>query len=311
MRDYGELDNGLYVPPLRTDKQSQMVRMVSSPMMQYLTMATFSEWAWGEGNWETTWNLPVYSQLAMIQKVTMTGIDLIKQCNDLQRSKGWALTSMLARSINLARMSCLALGTGSFSDTFSSYRMLLDRLITLKYLEANDQYEEFEKFSYADLYQRINSRLNDDELRESYTSSEIKQYREMMTQMEVKMTETTTCAHHWVIEPGRGAISAGVCKLCGARNDFANSDRVLDGDAGTGRQPVGLTVLQRGRYTQRLRIRVSMAQRVSYRRSAEEAGVGRWPGAVGRWKRPHRGAWDRRSRSDHPPAATPTRWRSR
>ena len=87
-------------------------------------------------------------------------------------------------------------------------------------------------------------------------------------------TDTTTCAHHWVIEPARGAISAGVCKLCGARNDFANSDRALDGDAGAGRQPVGLAVLQRGRYTQRLRIRVSMAQRVSYRRSAEEAGVG-------------------------------------
>ena len=200
MRDYEELDNGLYVPPLRTDKQSQMVRMVSSPMMQYLTMATFSEWAWGEGNWETTWNLPVYSQLAMIQKVTMTGIDLIKQCNDLQRSKGWALTSMLARSINLARMSCLALATGSFSDTFSSDRMLLDRLITLKYLEANDQYEEFEKFSYADLYQRINSRLNDGELRESYTSSEIKQYREMIALIRTKFFQDShprKPQHYW------------------------------------------------------------------------------------------------------------------
>ncbi len=88
-------------------------------------------------------------------------------------------------------------------------------------------------------------------------------------------TDATTCAHHWVIEPARGARSAGVCKLCGAaRDDFANSDRALDGDAGAGRQPMGLTVLQRGRYTQRLRIRVSMAQRVSYRRSSEEAGVG-------------------------------------
>ena len=88
-------------------------------------------------------------------------------------------------------------------------------------------------------------------------------------------TDATTCAHHWVIEPARGSRSAGVCKLCGAaRDDFANSDRALDGDAGTGRQPMGLTVLQRGRYTQRLRIRVSMAQRVPYRRSAEEAGVG-------------------------------------
>ena len=87
-------------------------------------------------------------------------------------------------------------------------------------------------------------------------------------------TDATTCARHWVIEPARGARSAGVCKLCGAAKAFANSDRALDGDAGAGRQPVGLAVLQRGRYPQRLRIRVSMAQRVSYRRSAEEAGVG-------------------------------------
>ncbi len=77
MRDYEELGSGLYVPSLRIDIQAQMERMVSSPMMQYLTMATFSEWASGEGNWETTWNLPVYSQLAMIQDVTITGIDLI------------------------------------------------------------------------------------------------------------------------------------------------------------------------------------------------------------------------------------------
>ena len=180
MRDYEELDSGLYVPPLRIDIQAQMERMVSSPMMQYLTMATFSEWASGEGNWETIWNLPVYSQLAMVQDVTITGIDLIVQCNDLQQSKGWAMTSMMARGVSLARMSWLALATGSLSDAFSSYRMLLDRLITLRYLKNNNQYEAFAKFSYADLYHRINSRLNDGELRESYTSGEIKQYKEMM-----------------------------------------------------------------------------------------------------------------------------------
>ena len=142
--------------------------------------ATLNEWAWGEGNWETTWELPIYSQLAMVQEVTNVGIDLIKQRNDLQQSKGWALTSIMARGISLARMSCLALATGSFSDTFSSYRMLLDRLITLRYLEQNDQYEEFAKFSYAELYYRINSRLNDGELRESYTSGEIEHYREWL-----------------------------------------------------------------------------------------------------------------------------------
>ncbi len=136
MRDFEEMASGLYVPSLRTDVQARMEKVVRSPMMEYLIVATLNEWVWGEGNWETTWYLPVYSQLAMIQEVTIAGIDLIRECNDLPESKGWALTSMMVRGISLARISCLALATGSFSDTFSSFRMLLDRLITLKYLET-------------------------------------------------------------------------------------------------------------------------------------------------------------------------------
>ena len=97
-----------------------------------------------------------------------------------------------------------------------------------------------------------------------------------MTQMEMKMTETTTCAHHWVIEPARGARSAGVCKLCGAaRNDFANSDRSQA--AGPGPQPPELGDRRRGRYTERVLLSVSTAQRISYRRTAEDAGVGLTP----------------------------------
>ena len=180
MHDYEQLDSGLYVPPLRADVKTEMNGMINSPMMQYLTMSIFSGWAWDEGNWETLWNLPVYSQLAMIQEVTMTGVDLIKERKDLEQSKGWAVISMMARGITLARMSCVAMATGSISDAFSIYRMLLDRLITLKYLDENDQYEAFANFSYADLYHTLNSRLNDSELKESYASGEIKAYKDMM-----------------------------------------------------------------------------------------------------------------------------------
>ena len=97
-----------------------------------------------------------------------------------------------------------------------------------------------------------------------------------MTQMEMKMTETTTCAHHWVIKPARGARSAGVCKLCGAaRNDFANSDRSQA--AVPGPQPPELGGRRRGRYTERVLLSVSTAQRISYRRAAEDAGVSLMP----------------------------------
>ena len=163
-------------------------------------VSTLSEWALDEGNWEAIWYLPIYSQLAMIQEVTITGIDLIQKCNDLPQSKGWALTSMMARGISLARISCLALATGSFSDTFSIFRMLLDRLITLKHLESNDQYEEFAKFSYAGLYHRINSRLNDSELRESYTSDDIKGYKDMMALIRGKFFQNSPprkAQHYW------------------------------------------------------------------------------------------------------------------
>lgn len=31
------------------------------------------------------------------------------------------------------------------------------------------------------------------------------------------------CSHHWVIDSPNGPTSNGVCKLCGARQDFVNS----------------------------------------------------------------------------------------
>lgn len=33
---------------------------------------------------------------------------------------------------------------------------------------------------------------------------------------------TTTCPHHWIIEPATGPTSLGVCKLCGAEKEFSN-----------------------------------------------------------------------------------------
>ncbi len=31
-----------------------------------------------------------------------------------------------------------------------------------------------------------------------------------------------TCVHHWVIEPPKGPVSRGVCKKCGAEQEFPN-----------------------------------------------------------------------------------------
>ena len=41
------------------------------------------------------------------------------------------------------------------------------------------------------------------------------------------------CVHHWVIDSPAGSISAGFCKVCGARRMFANyvSDFIYEGDS--------------------------------------------------------------------------------
>ncbi len=32
----------------------------------------------------------------------------------------------------------------------------------------------------------------------------------------------SSCVHYWIIEPPEGATSTGVCKLCGAKEEFLN-----------------------------------------------------------------------------------------
>ena len=40
--------------------------------------------------------------------------------------------------------------------------------------------------------------------------------------LEKPFTEST-CYHHWIIEAPVGLTSKGVCKICGAEKEFANS----------------------------------------------------------------------------------------
>lgn len=35
------------------------------------------------------------------------------------------------------------------------------------------------------------------------------------------------CTHHWLIEEANGPVSGGVCKRCGARRGFANSEDAI------------------------------------------------------------------------------------
>ena len=154
--------------------------MVESPMMEYLMLNVFNAWAVNEGNHRTAWNSPVYAQLALVQETTMRGIDLIQQADYVSQSKGWAVTSMLARGVSLTRLSCLSLAMGSFSDAFSNYRMLFERELILRYLEANNEYEDFAKAFYADIYHRAGKGIDDEQLRKGYTSSDLDNSKKTM-----------------------------------------------------------------------------------------------------------------------------------
>jgi hypothetical protein len=41
------------------------------------------------------------------------------------------------------------------------------------------------------------------------------------------------CRHHWIIDTPQGAMSKGVCKICGAEREFPNSaqDYLWDGES--------------------------------------------------------------------------------
>ena len=180
MEKHEQLDSGLYVPALSSGVEAQIKEMVESPMMQYLILNVFNAWAVNEGNYRNAWSSPVYAQLALIQETIMQGIDLIKKADGVPQSKRWAVTSMLARGVSLARLSCLSLDVGSFSDALSNYRMLLEREMTLKYLEANNQYEAFAQAFYAEVYQRASKGINDYDLRKSCSHEDLEKSKDLM-----------------------------------------------------------------------------------------------------------------------------------
>ena len=200
MNRYEQSTSGLFVPSVSQEIDDQMDEMVKSPMMQFLIRSIFNAWTVNDQNYMIAWNSPVYVQLSTVQGITMQGIDLIKEANNLPQSKGWAITSMLARAINIARLACLSLALGSLSDAFSNYRLLLEREMTLVYLDAKNEYDAFAKAFYAEIYQRGNKGLNDAELRANYTAEELKNSKDMMELIRTKFFDNKppkAPGHYW------------------------------------------------------------------------------------------------------------------
>ena len=110
----------------------------------------------------------------------MSGITSIQSDANIPQSKRQTVTNMMARGVSIARLSYFALACGSFSDAFSNYRMLLDRELVLKHLDATNQYDAFARAFYAEIYHRAGKGLSDEQLRSRFSHEQIEQSKQMM-----------------------------------------------------------------------------------------------------------------------------------
>ena len=192
--------SGLYLPFTGPVTADELKEMVASPLMEFLIRNMFNAWVLDSGNHKTAWNSPIYSHLSFVQDTTMQGITLIQRASDVPQSKGWTITSMLARAVSIARFACLSLALGSVSDAFANYRMLIEREMTLLYLEEKNEYEEFAQAFYAEIYQRGNRGLNATDLRASFTAEELENSKDIMDLIRTKYFDgypPRSPGHYW------------------------------------------------------------------------------------------------------------------
>ena len=98
------------------------------------------------------WNSPIYDDVSNVWSVTMEGIDLLKAEGIVNTAKGIIVSQMMGRGLSLARTACCAMAFGSPMDALACYRMIYDRALTLQFLDKNGQYQEFERYCWAEVY---------------------------------------------------------------------------------------------------------------------------------------------------------------
>ena len=121
-----------------------------APVFRFLLDNLSTEWSMS--NWKTVWNSPIYDDVSDVWSVTMEGIDILKAEGFGNTAKGIILSQMMARGLSLARTACWAMAVGSPMDALACYRMIYDRALTLQFLDRNGQYQEFEKYCWAEVY---------------------------------------------------------------------------------------------------------------------------------------------------------------
>ena len=226
---YERLESGLYTPSMGPDPYWKMEEMVRSPMMQFLMASTLNAWVFDEDNWVTAWHSPDYIRLALIQNLAMSGVTLIQHAANVSQSKGWTVTSIIARSVCIARLSYFALACGGLSDAVSNYRMLLERHLLLRYLDSNDHYDAFAKFFYAEVYRRASQGVSDQQLRNEYDQEQIEDGKDTMALIRAEYfdgKQPKAPGHYWK-RPESNELAAEYASLEGPLSASAQRKMIL------------------------------------------------------------------------------------
>lgn len=226
---YEQLESDLYAPTLGSDLHRNIGDMVESPMMQFLMASTLNAWTLDEENWMTAWHSPDYIRLALTQNLAMSGVSSIQKAANVSQSQGWAVTSMLARGVCIARLSYFALACGSLSDAVSNYRMLLERLLLLRYLDSNDHYDAFAKAFYAEIYRRASQGVSDQQLRNEYDQEQIDNCKHTMALIRAEYLDgkqPRAPGHYWR-RPESNALATQYVNAGGPLSESAQGKMIL------------------------------------------------------------------------------------
>ena len=152
MTEYWELGkSGLFTPSeILSPPDSAPSPSIEFPVFRFL-MGNLTT-AWSMNNWQAVWNSPIYDQVSNVYAVTMDGINIQNAEGFGNTVKGIVVSHMMARGLSLARTACWAMAVGSPMDALACYRMIYDRALTLQFLDKNNDYEDFEKYCWAEAF---------------------------------------------------------------------------------------------------------------------------------------------------------------
>ena len=183
--NWAQSKSGLFTPAdILSSLDGLPIPSTEAPLFQFLLGHLTTEWSMK--NWETVWNSPIYDDVSNVWSVTMEGIDILKAEGFAKTSKGVVVSQMMARGLSLARTACWAMAVGSPMDALACYRMIYDRALTLQFLDKNGQYQEFEKYCWAEVFFWLSDGASLQLWRKQATRKEIQSHKDRQTKIRQK-----------------------------------------------------------------------------------------------------------------------------